>query len=99
MHSVKENTSLFADDTMTPCDFNVIDQHPATEDTNDTNALYHQNHLASTHNENMHTETLSANQPYNIMILTIKTLLHSQTNTQHYYNKNYKIHIGINMIQ
>ena len=33
-----------------------------------------QNNLASTHNENMHTETLLANQTYNIMILTIKTL-------------------------
>ena len=40
LHSFKENASLFADDTTTPCDFNVIDQHPATEDANDTNAFY-----------------------------------------------------------
>ena len=40
LHSIEENASLFADDTTTPCDFNVIDQHPATEDANDTNALY-----------------------------------------------------------
>ena len=40
LHSIKENASLFADDTMTPCDFNVIDQHPVTENTNDTNAFY-----------------------------------------------------------
>ena len=53
--------------------------------------------MASTHNENMHTETLLANQTYNIMTLTIKTLSHSQANTQHCYNKNYKIHIGIYM--
>ena len=37
-----------------------------------------QNNPASTHNENMHTETLLANQTYNIMISTIKTHLHSQ---------------------
>ena len=40
LHSIKENASLFADNTTTPCDFNVIDQHPTTEDANDTNALY-----------------------------------------------------------
>ena len=39
LHSTEENASLFADDTVTPCDFNVIDQHPITENANDTNAL------------------------------------------------------------
>ena len=39
--------------------------------------LAHQNNPASTHDENMHTETLLANQTYNIMISTIKTHLHS----------------------
>ena len=33
------------------------------------------------------------------MILTIKTDLHLQTNTPYYYNKNYKIHIGVYMTQ
>ena len=47
-----------------------------------------QNNPASTHIENMHTETLLANQTYNIMTLTIKTLSHSPTNIQHCYNKN-----------
>ena len=61
--------------------------------------LAHQNHLAFTHNENMHTETLLVNQTYSIMISIIKTLSHSQINTQHCYNKNYKIHIGIYMTQ
>ena len=37
LHSFEENTSLFADDTMTPCDFNIIDQHSVTENANDTN--------------------------------------------------------------
>ena len=40
LHSIEEKVSLFTDDTATPCDFNVIDQHPTTENANDTNALY-----------------------------------------------------------
>ena len=39
LHSTEENMSLFADDTTTPCDFNVIDRHPTTENANDTNDL------------------------------------------------------------
>ena len=37
LHSFEENASLFADDTMTPCDFNIIDQYSVTENANDTN--------------------------------------------------------------
>ena len=37
LHSFEENASLFTDDTATPCDFNIIDQHSVTENTNDTN--------------------------------------------------------------
>ena len=37
LHSIEENASLFADDTMTSCDFNIIDQHSVTENANDTN--------------------------------------------------------------
>ena len=55
--------------------------------------LMHQNNSACIHKANTNTETLLANQIYNTMILTIKTHLHSQINTPHYY-KNYKIHIG-----
>ena len=36
LHSLKENTSLFADDTTTPCDFIIINQHSVTENANDT---------------------------------------------------------------
>ena len=77
----------FADDTMTPCDFNIIDQHSATENTNDTNIPCMPKHPAFTHNENMHTETLLVNQTSSIMISTIEVHLHSQINTQHCYNK------------
>ena len=99
LHSIEENASLFVDDTTTSCDFNIIDQHSVIENANDTNTNCSPKNLASTHNENMHTETLLVNQIYNIMILTIKTHLHSQINTQPCYNKNYKIHIGIYMTQ
>ena len=58
-----------------------------------------QNNLEFTCNESTHTETLLVNQTYSIMISTIKIHLHSQINTQHCYNKNYKIHIGIYMTQ
>ena len=34
---MEENTSLFADDTATPSDFNITNQNSVTENTNDTN--------------------------------------------------------------
>ena len=37
LHSIEENASLFADDAMTSCDFNIIDQHSVIENANDTN--------------------------------------------------------------
>ena len=40
LHSIEENTSLFADDTATPCDFNIIDQYSDAEKANDTNMHY-----------------------------------------------------------
>ena len=40
LHSIKENASLFADDTTTSCNFNVIDQHSVIENANDTNTHY-----------------------------------------------------------
>ena len=40
LHSIEENASLFADDTVTSCDFNIIDQHSVIENANDTNTSY-----------------------------------------------------------
>ena len=37
LHSLEENVSLFTDDTMTPCDFNITNQCSVTENANDTN--------------------------------------------------------------
>ena len=36
LHSIEENTSSFADDDDTPCDFSIVDHHSDTENTNDT---------------------------------------------------------------
>ena len=35
---MEENTSSFADDTDTHCDFSIVDHNPDTENTNDTHA-------------------------------------------------------------
>ena len=48
-------------------------------------------------NENMHIEILSVMHTYNIMISTTKVYSQLRTNIQHYYNKNYKTHIGTNL--
>ena len=37
LHSLEENTSSFADDNATPCDFNITDHHLVTENANNTN--------------------------------------------------------------
>ena len=37
LHSMEENTSLFTNDSTTPCDFNITNQNSDTENTNDTN--------------------------------------------------------------
>ena len=37
LHSIEKNALLFADDTTTPCDFSIIDQHSVIEKANDTN--------------------------------------------------------------
>ena len=34
---MEENASLFADDTGTPCDFNITNQNSVTENANDNN--------------------------------------------------------------
>ena len=44
LHSIEENVSSFADDTATPCDFNITDQYSDTENANDTNTYYMPKH-------------------------------------------------------
>ena len=61
--------------------------------------VLHQNTQLHIHSENMHIEILLVMHTYSIMNLTTKTYSQSGTNTQNYYNKNYKTHIGIYMTQ
>ena len=99
LHSMEENALLYADDTDTYCDFSITDNIFDTENANDIHTDMHQNIPPYMHKESMHAETLLVMHTYSTMTLTIKTLLHLETNIQHYYNKNYKIHIGIYMTQ
>ena len=40
LHSIEENASSFTDDTATPCDFNITNQHSDIENANDTNTCH-----------------------------------------------------------
>ena len=99
LHSLVGNASSFADDTDIHCDFSIIDHTLDTENANDIHPRFTPNFPPYTHKENTHTETFLVMHTYSIMTLTIKIHLHSEINILHYYNKNYKIHIGIYMIQ
>ena len=94
LHSMEENASSFADDTDTHCDFNITDHTSDTQTQMIHIQVSCQNILPFTRKENTHTETFLAMHTYSTMTLTIKIPLHSETNIPHYYNKNYKIHIG-----
>ena len=93
--SMEENAFLFADDTDTHCDFSITDNILDTENTNDVHTDITPKFPTIHSQRNMHTETLLVMHTYSTMTLIIKILLHLETNIQHYYNKNYKIHIGI----
>ena len=95
LHSIEEKVLSFTNDTNTLCDFSVVDHNSDTENTNDTHTHFMPKHPGIHSRRNMHTKILLAIHTYNIMTLTIKILSYSQTNTWHYYNKDYKIHIGI----
>ena len=97
LHSIEENVSSFTDDADTLCDFSIVDHNSDTKNTNIYKCILCQNILAFTHKENMHTEIPLVTHTYNTTTLTIKILSHLETNILHYYNKNYKTHIGIYM--
>ena len=77
--------------------FQLIPQTYPTQMT--ITQVAHQHTQLDIFNENMHIEILSATHSYNITNSTTKIYLQSRTNTQHYYSKNYKTHIGIYMTQ
>ena len=99
LHSMEENTSLFADDTDTHCDFSIVDHISDTENANDAHTCFLPKY-PTIHSQRKHIyRELLVMQTYSTMILTTKILLHSKTNILHYYNKNYKTHTGIYMTQ
>ena len=99
LHSIEENASSFTDDTIL-----IVTLALQTTLQIQKMQMIHihalcQNIPSFTHKENTNIETLLAMHTYSTMTLTIKIVLHSETNIPHYYNKNYKIHIGTNMTQ
>ena len=96
IHSFEENASLFTDDTATPCDFSIMDQHSVTEKVNDTNipCVPKQSGI---HSQQKHAYRNTFGES-NIQYHDFDNQ-DSLTFTQHCYNKNYKIHTGIYMTQ
>ena len=97
LHSIEENASSFADDTATLCDFSIVDHHSETENTNDTSTHFPPKQPGiHSQRKNAYRNTVGeSNIQYHDF--DNQTLSYLQTNTQHYYNKNYKIHIGTYM--
>ena len=95
----EDSTLLFTDDTDRQCNYSISAHTPDILNTNDNYTSLTPTHTAAHSHEKMHIEILSAMHTYSIMNLTTKIYLQSRTNTQHYYSKNYKTHIGIYMTQ
>ena len=54
LHSMEENTSLFTNDSATPCDYNITNQNFITDNTNDTN-ISHAPKQFGIHSQSKHT--------------------------------------------
>ena len=57
LHSIEENTSLFTNDSTTPCDFNITNQNSDTDNTNDTNISNAPKQFTFIHKANTNIET------------------------------------------
>ena len=96
-HTVYTNevdASLFTTDTTTPCDYNIgVDmQHSNSSHENKPNTIPSR----GIHSKSKHTyQNFLAMLISNIMILIMVMHSLSQTNIQHFYNKNYKTLIGV----
>ena len=96
-HTVYTNevdVSLFTTDTTTPCDYNIMlicQIQTVLIKINPT--PHHQEE--SIPKVNIHTEMFLAMLTSNIVILIMVMHSLSQTNIQHFYNKNYKTLIGV----
>ena len=99
-HTVYTNevdASLYTMDTTTPCDYNISADMPNSNNfhENKSNTILSRGiHSRSKHKYRDVLVTLTSN--IMILIMVIHSL--SQTNIQHFYNKNYKILTGVYMI-
>ena len=99
LHSLESNASSFTDDTDTHCNFSIIDHTLDTENINDVHTgIAPKSPAIHSQRKYAYRDTFG-DAHIQFMTLTIKIHLHSETNIPHYYNKNYKIHIGIYTIQ
>ena len=90
------DASLFTTDTTTPCDYNITDDIPNSDMIQEGKAKFTQ--PMEIHSKtNISTEMFLVTLISNIMILIM--VMHSllKINIWHYYNKNYKIPIGVYM--
>ena len=96
----EDSTLSFTDDTDMQCDYSISTHPPqiysAQMTITQVSRQHTQLHIL---NENMHIGILPAMHTYSTINLTTKIYLQSRTNTQHYYSKNYKTHIGTYMTQ
>ena len=93
LHFMEENASLFTNDSTTPCDFNIANQNSDTDNTNDMN-ISHAPKQLGIHSQSKHKYRNIFGES-NIQYHDFDNQVHLQINTQHYYNKNYKIHICV----
>ena len=96
LHSLEEHASSFTDDTDTHCDFSISDHTSDTENVNETHTDFMPKY-PTIHPQRKHVYRDTFGNAH--MILITETYLYSETNILHYYNKNYKTHIGIYMTQ
>ena len=99
LHSMEENASSLADETDTHCDFSITDHTLDTENANDTHTCLMPKYPAI-HSQRKHTYRNTFGDTHiQYHDFDNQDSLTFRENIQHYYNKNYKIHIGIYMTQ
>ena len=97
-HTVYTNevhASLFTTDTTTSCDYNISVDMPNLNNSHKNKPNTIPSFIPKV---NINTEMFLAILTSNIMILIMVMHSLSQTNIQHFYNKNYKILTGVYMI-
>ena len=99
LHSMEENASLFTNHSSTPCDFNITNQNSDTDNTNNTNISYAPKQLGI-HSQSKHKYRNTFGES-NIQYHDFdnQDALTFTDKYRYYYNKNYKIHIGVYMTQ